>query len=396
MTRLWKIRGVPQFYSWGSPARDSLVAKLGGLLGTTGVSEETPCAELWFGAHPNAPSPLVIDSQRTLAQLLSTDLVGDSQKKSTQEALPFLLKVLDINSVLSIQAHPNRELARKLHRQDPNNFPDDNHKPEIGIALSTTRLLYGFKKEAEMQAFIQLHPDFEKAVQELVSSDSGARIGYIERLVRTFYSLTSLQVETLNSILYKSISKRTDLDANEALFMKLWTDHPHHDVGLLIALLLNQVELQRFEGVFIRANVPHAYLSGQLVECMANSDNVVRAGLTSKHQDRETLLGMLDFKSEYPNILKAGSKEGADVTASSSGVAWYPRLCDEFQLGLIDEQASIQATGPMILLSIDGDAEVCIESESCPLLPGEAVYLHGSAATVSVRSATPSLTVVAR
>lgn len=290
-----------QNYAWGKLGGHSAVASLyqsakpGYKLDST-----APYAELWMGTHPNGPAfctaagDLLIDFIRrdpTVLGQKSRELFGDD--------LPFLFKVLSVNKALSIQAHPNKSHAEKLHASRPAVYKDPNHKPEMAIALTDFEGLCGFRPWDEIKTFINEIPPLQAAVGDDAAAAGAAdeTADRSEVLRRCFTGLITCD----KSVLAEQLDKhKADVEGKEAktasdqLFLRLLAQFPG-DVGCFVLYFLNHVRLQPGEAMFLGPNLPHAYLAGDCIECMACSDNVVRAGLTPKLIDADTLCEMLDY-----------------------------------------------------------------------------------------------------
>lgn len=360
--RLIPISGFVQHYAWGRTFDHALVAKLAGV-----PREERPYAELWFGAHPNGPSSMVGQSG-TLAEALSAapDQLLGSQISARFGALPFLLKVLSIAKPLSIQAHPDRQLARALHARSPEQYPDDQHKPEMALALTETALLYGFRERSEIEQWMARLPDLQQIVRSDPLSACNDR-EWIAKHYRALYQASPDAVGKACRALAKS--EFTNQDPCLTEFLKLVSvDYPRGDVGILNFIFLNCELLAPGEAVFIGPNVPHAYLWGELLECMANSDNVVRAGLTKKPKDVETLLRMLRYEPDRMQRLSPRHGE--------YGKEYRPPV-DEFMLDILDQTKdySISPSGSEILLMLEGEATIGSGAQSIVLTPGAAVFV---------------------
>ncbi|XP_075361769.1 mannose-6-phosphate isomerase isoform X3 [Mycteria americana] len=249
--RVFPLSCAVQSYSWGKVGLESEVAKLlasGDPL--VQIQPDQPYAELWMGAHPRGDA-IIRDNripQKTLGQWIADNpaCLGAKVKDTFHGCLPFLFKVLSVNTALSIQAHPNKELAAKLHAQFPEHYPDANHKPEMAIALTPFEGLCGFRPVEEIVSFLQVAEG---------KDTSGS---------------------------------------NGDLLLRLHSQYPG-DIGCFAIYFLNLVRLEPGEAMFLGANEPHAYLQGDCVECMACSDNTVRAGLTPKFIDVLTLCEMLNY-----------------------------------------------------------------------------------------------------
>ncbi|KAJ1563661.1 Mannose-6-phosphate isomerase, partial [Cladochytrium tenue] len=228
---------------------------------------------------------------------------------ATAGELPFLFKVLSIRKALSIQAHPDKALAARLHAERPGVYKDGNHKPEMALALTPFEALIGFRPLREIHAHLTRFPELAAVVgsettQKLADAAGsagdntpagraalqalfGALMGADEAAMRA-------QLATLVGRLRAQAS--SPVGTLEELVVRLDSQFPA-DVGTFCALLLNYVKMEPGQAVFLAANEPHAYLSGDCVECMATSDNVVRSGLTPKYKDVATLVSMLTYRS---------------------------------------------------------------------------------------------------
>ncbi|KAG7473317.1 hypothetical protein MATL_G00094540 [Megalops atlanticus] len=309
--RVFPLACVVQKYAWGKLGLNSEVAKL--VLGgdpLAVIEDDQPYAELWMGAHPKGDA-LIKDnriSQRTLGQWIADypGCLGSKVKDTFQGQLPFLFKVLSVNTALSIQAHPNRELAAKLHAQFPEHYPDNNHKPEMAIALTQFEGLCGFRPVEEIVGFLKSVPEFHalvgnEAAEELQSSvGDGVRLSLA--LKKCFTRMMNCEkkvfVDQLN-MLVKRVSEeaaagKDTSGSNGELLLRLHSQFPG-DIGCFSIYFLNRVMLQPGQAMFLGANEPHAYLFGDCIECMACSDNTVRAGLTPKYIDVNTLCEMLNY-----------------------------------------------------------------------------------------------------
>ncbi|KFP85624.1 Mannose-6-phosphate isomerase, partial [Acanthisitta chloris] len=300
-----------QNYSWGKVGLESEVAKLlasGDPL--VQIQPDRPYAELWMGTHPRGDA-IILDNripQKTLGQWIADNpaCLGAKVKDTFQGQLPFLFKVLSVNTALSVQAHPNKELAAKLHAQFPEQYPDANHKPEMAIALTPFEGLCGFRPVEEIVCFLQNVPELRAligavAAEQLERSGSDDPRGVSAALRVCFTRLMKSEkkffVDQLN-MLVKRISQAAEgkdtSGSNGALLLRLHSQYPG-DIGCFTIYFLNLVKLEPGEALFLGANEPHAYLHGDCVECMACSDNTVRAGLTPKFIDVLTLCEMLNY-----------------------------------------------------------------------------------------------------
>ena len=305
-----KLDCAIQSYAWGKRGTNSCVARFKESQNEEfKIDENKSYAELWMGTHSNGPSII----SETKAKL--NDYIGGD--------LPFLFKILSVNQALSIQAHPNKQLARILHSNDPKNYPDSNHKPEMLIALTKFQALCGFRPSDEIKM------NFEK-IPELVKLCDGMFIGDEESLKKCFSSMMNRDELFIREIFERFLQnyKTYSIDSKLVeLFDRLHAEYPF-DIGCFSIFLLNYFELEPNEAVYLQANVPHAYLYGDGVECMACSDNVVRAGLTPKYKDVKTLVEMLDYKMSKASLV--------DAVRQNDFIHEYKPMVDEFSVQRIE------------------------------------------------------------
>jgi len=241
-----------------------------------------------------------------------------------------LFKVLSVEKALSIQTHPTKEQAKRLHAKNPNLYPDENHKPEIAIALTPLKLLYGFKTYEEIALAIRSIKAFSSLVDsEVVDIFLSAAAKDKEERFKNFYSelmklsLTEegrFKLKSATSNLLSELAERATLSEVEKLILQLADVYPD-DVGLFAPLLMNLVTIMPGQAIFTEPGVLHTYIAGDILEAMANSDNVVRAGLTNKPCDVETLLEIVSYSPKLPPIINLAPSlipnfSGFDVKAA--------------------------------------------------------------------------------
>lgn len=316
------LRCAIQQYAWGRIGADSAVASLSQSANKDfSLQTDQPYAELWMGTHPKGPS-VVASSEHAGISLnewiaKQPECLGSKVRAKFGDQLPFLFKVLSVNKSLSIQAHPNKTHAEQLHAERPDKYPDPNHKPEMALALTPFEGMNGFRPVQEIVNFLQTVPELRAVVEEenasalsaaLSASDgkglseecrAGLRKCLTAIMTKEVKDMTS-QLETLISRLKAEDAAGKDLTTNNgALVLRLYSQFPG-DVGCFVSYLFNHIILQPGQAMFLGPNEPHAYLSGNCMECMACSDNVVRAGLTPKFKDIPTLCDMLTYLSSTP------------------------------------------------------------------------------------------------
>ncbi|XP_049269649.1 mannose-6-phosphate isomerase [Rhipicephalus sanguineus] len=290
-----------QKYHWGKRGPSSLVAQLA-LEGKhlASIDETTTYAELWMGTHPSCPSQ-VRGTDKTLASYITEhpECLGSSVRAVFGVHLPFLFKVLSVGAPLSIQAHPTKVMAKKLHEARPDLYPDSNHKPEIAIALTDFEAFCNFRPLQEITNLLKGLPELQQVLGPLAEQplSSKAELHTWFKAVITAPAKVFLpQLEKLAERLEKNVEAAGIPNELATVFLKVHDSYPD-DIGCFVIFFLNYVKLKPGEALFLAADEPHAYIYGDCVECMACSDNVVRAGLTPKHKDVETLCAMLTYNS---------------------------------------------------------------------------------------------------
>ena len=371
---MYRLEHTMRNYAWGS--RTAFAQ----LFNTAPAAE--PQAELWFGTHPAAPSRLA--DGRLLTEIVE---------------LPFLLKVLAAEKPLSIQAHPcpaqaaagfARENAAGIPIDDPQrNYRDPNHKPELLLALTNFSALCGFRPWDEAQrSWVRLtelatrylqgaHSEAAKNVLTQVSADLEAE--NYSSAVRTILgehdasSTLCLAMQAAAEANPEYVSH--DLALETAL--NISEDFPG-DPGVLMALLLQRVDLLPGQAIYLSAGVIHAYLHGVGVEVMACSDNVLRGGLTNKHVDVAEFLAISCFQPSTDPLIPP-------IPMDEHVMSFQPDV-EEFQLQVIrgSQQAPLQQHGPHIVLCISGNAFVQQGGERLSLRPGQAVYVPAGEAAPTV------------
>ena len=380
-------------YAWGSR---TVIAEL---LGEP-VPSPHPQAEIWLGAHPAAPSRLRrADGAGTrLDDVVRTDpdaVLGADRARRWDGRLPFLLKVLAADEPLSLQAHPSlaqaldgfaRENAAGLALDAPDrNYRDANHKPELICALTEFAALVGFREPARTLALLAaLDVPELTAHAELLAAQPGP--DGLRALFTTWITLPQSVLDTLVPALQDGAVRVASAGGgfrDEARTILELSERYPGDSGVLAALLLNRVTLEPGQAMYLPAGNLHAYLSGAGVELMANSDNVLRGGLTPKHVDVPELLRVLDFTAPPPPV-RPGTPDEDWVR--------YDTPAEEFLLRRweVTERAkcAVPGAGARILLCTSGSATVTSPSGSLALDRGGAVFLAAGDAGVELASDT--------
>ena len=428
MDRIFPLKCQVKTYAWGKLGEASLV----GCLAAEGLEEleltdAVPYAELWMGTHPSGPSMVMLSSPwRTVTPLsewikLNPSLLGPARpdralarierRKSmlrlTASSLPFLFKILSVRTALSIQAHPDKALAAQLHARQPDMYKDDNHKPEMAVAITPFEALCSFQSGysilencratpelvaligddtvADLDDAVSARSEAEHYAERPLSPKAGNRTPVLfaqgseglttpsgvdvhqafraalrEVFTRLITAPAQRVQEQLQALVKRIASTNKMLRAPvDDLAMRLHEQYPA-DVGVFCAYLLNYKQLQPGEALFLAANEPHAYISGDCAEVMATSDNVVRAGLTPKWKDVDTLCEMLTYKDGAPYIVTPTQ------TVDEPHVYTYtpPAEIEEFMLDRVElpeEGAAAKlpaSTGLAVLIVVNGTVAI--------------------------------------
>ncbi|ALO94212.1 Mannose-6-phosphate isomerase [Streptomyces hygroscopicus subsp. limoneus] len=308
-------------YAWGSPTA------IPHLLGVEPTGE--PQAEMWMGAHPGAPSRT---ARGTLAEVIDADPERELGARAVARFgphLPFLLKILAAGAPLSLQVHPDLKQAQEGYADEERrgipvdapyrNYKDANHKPELVCALTEFDGLCGFRDPVQAADLLDgLGVDSLKPYVDLLHAHPAE-----EALREVLTAILSADREEMAHTVAEATAACTRLGGAYAPYADIAHHYPG-DPGVIAAMLLNHVRLQPGEALYLGAGIPHAYLNGLAVEIMANSDNVLRCGLTPKHVDVPELLRIVRFEPTDPGVLRPeASPEGEEV---------YETPIDEFRL----------------------------------------------------------------
>jgi mannose-6-phosphate isomerase len=380
------LRPEIQPYAWGS---HTAIAELQG----RPAAAERPEAELWMGAHPSAPSG--VERGGVLATLDAVIAADPEAELGPQVArrfggrLPFLLKVLAAEKALSIQVHPSRAQAEAGYRRenelglgprDPRrNYVDDWPKPELLCALTRFEALAGFRDPADAAALLR-----ELAVSRLAPLAAGLADAAAPSTAALAAILSWPQDDRAALIddVVTACARLASVPGGRyaqaaAALTRVAGDHPG-DIGLVAALLLNYRVLEPGEAVFMPAGGLHAYLRGTGIELLANSDNVLRAGLTGKHIDVPELLRLTDPAAEVPVV--AGRDGGNGITVYDSPVPEFTLYTAE----LADGDATLPGDGPRLVLCTAGATVLRAPGETVKAGRGESVFVPASDGQVTV------------
>ncbi|WP_435604616.1 mannose-6-phosphate isomerase, class I [Streptomyces sp. bgisy130] len=378
-------------YAWGS------TTALPELLGTAPTGE--PQAEMWLGAHPGAPSRIDRGAGPvSLAEVIDAAPeaeLGADTVRAFGPRLPFLLKLLAAGSPLSLQVHPDRTQAAEGFADEERrgipidaghrNYKDANHKPELIVALTPFDGLCGFRHPAQAADLLEgLGVDDLKPYVDILraSPEEDALRVVLTAVLGAEHHAIAGTVERA-AVAADQLAAKGGPHADAYAAYAVLAHHYPGDPGVLAAMLLNHVRLQPGEALFLGAGIPHAYLGGLGVELMANSDNVLRCGLTPKHVDVPELLRVVRFEAGDAGVLRPEDVNGEEV---------YETPIDEFRLSRFVAAPgaaphALPSRTPQILLCTAGtvrlrEADAGAEAEAgagdgagLALAPGESVFV---------------------
>jgi mannose-6-phosphate isomerase len=383
---VYKLKGKVLNYAWGGSAFLPEFLNIPN-------PEHKPFAEYWMGAHPLAPSELVTaEGNLSLYTLVRENPEQFLSAKTISRfgELPYLFKVQDVKDILSIQVHPNKEEAEKGFAREeaggvpinaPNrNYKDKNHKPEVMVALSEFWLLHGFKANAAIAQTLENVPEFNILLPFFRKEGLSALYRFVMEMDQADVNVI------LTNLIKRELRKKNDGELTKEM-PGWWVNKLFHDKkefgdidrAVFSLYFFNIVKVNPGEGVFQSAGIPHAYMEGQCVELMANSDNVLRAGLTPKHIDVPELMKHTVFESIVPNVMKGD--------AVLLGETIYPCPVPDFGIARIELPAGsdyeTKANSLELLVVTEGgilvnNSLVLKRGEAMAVMAGETYHIQAS------------------
>ncbi|WP_348959269.1 mannose-6-phosphate isomerase [Enterobacter cloacae complex sp. Mu1197] len=376
-----KLINSVQNYAWGSK---TALTDLYGIANPNNL----PMAELWMGAHPKSSSKIEDASGqvRSLRDVIEVDkaaLLGDKVAQRFGE-LPFLFKVLCADQPLSIQVHPNKQASEIGFAKEnaagipldaaERNYKDPNHKPELVFALTPFLAMNAFREFSEIISLLQPVAGAHNAIAHFLENPNA------DALSQLFASLLNMQGEEKSHALAVLKAALDSQQGEPWETIRLISEFYPDDSGLFSPLLLNVVKLNPGEAMFLFAETPHAYLQGVALEVMANSDNVLRAGLTPKYIDIPELVANVKFVAKpAAELLTQPVKNGAELD--------FPIPVDDFAFSLHDlssAETSVAQESAAILFCVEGEATLRKGEQRLALKPGESAFVAANESPVSV------------
>jgi mannose-6-phosphate isomerase len=394
------LRGAIRTYAWGS--RTAIAEFTGRPAPTT-----HPEAELWLGAHPGDPARLEgPDGDVSLLDAITADPdaeLGPAVCHRFGNTLPFLVKVLAADEPLSLQAHPSSEQAVEGYERENRagvpvnspvrNYRDRSHKPELLVALSDFDALAGFRPAARSVALMRALevPALDPYIALLTDQSDAAGL---RALFTTWITAPQPDIDVLiPAVLEGAVayirSGAKEFAGEARTLLELGERYPG-DAGVLAALLLNRVALTPGEGIFLAAGNLHSYLHGVGMEIMANSDNVLRGGLTPKHVDVPELLRVLDF-TPVPDARVSTHRNGIELVYDTPAPEFAASvlILDGENLGH-EVDAPALHDGPQILVCTEGSVILRAKSDEVRVQRGDAVWVAADDGPIRLEASTPS------
>ncbi|KAH8717120.1 RmlC-like cupin domain-containing protein [Phaeosphaeriaceae sp. PMI808] len=358
-------------YEWGKIGKESLVATLCEQTPGTDfkLNPKSPYAEMWMGTYPDLPS-YVLSTGEDLQDVLdkhSDELVGNAvTKKFNHTKLPYLPKVLSIAKALPLQLHPNKEMTSRLHAKNPDQFTDPNHKPEIALALGDFEAFCGFKPLEKIERLLQL-PPLQKFLPQVKKPEFDDQV--LKHVVRPCLKLNdSLMIQPKDAFSEDSYIPE--------MIPRLSKQYDKADNGTLVALItMDYLRLKEGESIYIPADGIHAYLSGNIIECMARSNNVLNTGFCPR-ADRDSIDVFTSVLTFTPHDAKECILPSQSFGRSQNGKSnLYAPPLSEFSMyatTLADGESDIigKVDGPSIMIITEGEGTLSADDEKYNLSAG--------------------------
>ena len=394
------LRGAIRTYAWGSR---TAIAEFTGRPAPTAHPE----AELWLGAHPGDPARLEsADGAVSLLDVIGADPeaeLGPAVRARFGDALPFLVKVLAADEPLSLQAHPSTEQAVEGYQREDRagvplnspvrNYRDRSHKPELLVALSDFQALAGFRP-AERSAALMRALGVRELEPYIALLTGQSDADSLRALFTTWITAPQPDIEALIPVVLEGAvsyirSGATEFADEARTILELGERYPG-DAGVLAAILLNRIGLAPGEGIFLPAGNLHSYLNGVGMEVMANSDNVLRGGLTPKHVDVPELLRVLDF-TPVPDARVATHRDGIELEYQTPAAEFAASVLtlDGADLGH-EVDAPSSHDGPQILVCTQGSVVARSKSDEVRMDRGMAAWVAADDGPIRVEASVPS------
>jgi len=353
---------------------------------------------MWMGDYPELPAK-VLETGEDLGEVLKKNqetLLGQQSVRKFGPVLPFLPKILSIAKALPLQIHPNKDLAARLHKENPEQFTDDNHKPEIAIALGPFEVFAGWKPTEDIKALFNHLDPLTKFLPKEDSLVPNKNIIFNDETVRT---ITKNILEASDETIAQTQNELAKVPREELgkqayildLLPRLQLQYSKEDPGNLVALLcMSFLKLDAGQAIYVPADAPHAYLSGDIVECMARSNNVLNTGFCPR-ADRDNIQVFTSAMTFKPHRIDEALLPSTQTNRSKEGKSdLYAPPLSEFnmlrtRLGRGETETISAAKGPSVLFVTGGDGNLAADGQKWDLKEGY-VFFVGPETEVSYES----------
>ncbi|KAG2114539.1 RmlC-like cupin domain-containing protein [Suillus clintonianus] len=378
--QVFRLIPATQSYPWGKKGSNSLVAQLADGAGIPDfkIDESKPYAELWMGTHPNAPTRVLSTGHLLSEHLVAhPELVGESVIKRfglENGQLPFLFKVLSFDKALPVQIHPDKQTAEHIHLENPRAYVDSNHKPEMVLALSEFTALCGFLPTFQVSEFLSVVPEFASLfpsdiVQNLKSvarsPDESERKTALKELLSSYANVDNEKASVQLKLLverYRAGQESDEEKTVKSLVLQLH-DMYQDDSGVFCAFILNYFNLKPGHAFSVATGEPHAYITGDIIECMATSDNTIAVAFSPPEQrDVQNFLSNVQYNPTpgktfiQPTMFTRGS------THTNGSLLYNPPIYELAVMQVIAAKGGTEShhklRGPSIAVVIEGEGTV--------------------------------------
>lgn len=380
-------------YPWGKTGKESIAARLceegKGYSGDDEkksqfkIDSEKPYAEMWMGDYPDLPS-IVRENGKPLKDVIEEDpetwLGKATVDKFKNHDIPFLPKVLSIAKALPLQLHPNKDLATELHKKDPQNFTDPNHKPEIALALGDFEAFCGFKPLDRIEKLLQISPGLKAFIPPDEKSFNDQTL---KKVVNKMLKAEDDDVQLVYTEITNTSGSEWGKDDEyiPTLAPRLAKQYSKADPGILVALItMNFLKLKAGDSIYIPADGIHAYLAGDIIECMARSNNVLNTGFcpAAERNSADLFCDTLTFKPHSAEQCMLPPKE-----LSSNTKLYSPPLSEfdvtETSLKQGEKEDLKAAGGSRLIIVTKGKGSLSVDGQSAQVSEGQTFFVKAGA-----------------
>ncbi|KAL8758539.1 MAG: hypothetical protein Q9184_003892 [Pyrenodesmia sp. 2 TL-2023] len=368
-------------FPWGKKGKDSLAATLCSKTPGFELDESKEYAEMWMGDYPAVPAK-DLKTGKELHQVVNENqeqLLGRNCIDKFGRELPFLPKILSIAKALPLQIHPNKELAEKLHKQDPEKFTDTNHKPEIAIALGPFEVFAGWKSNNDIQVLFGVLSPMKRF---LPAQNAPFNNETLRQICQNILTASDEEIAKTQDELAKIPREKYGEQAYILdVLPRLQKQYSKEDPGNLVALLtMNFLQLSAGDAIYVPADAPHAYLSGDIVECMARSNNVLNTGFCPRagRDSIDLFNAALTFSPHNAEEVKLGTSQ-TDKSENGKTHEYAPPMSEFNMLKTRlkeGETEKIRAiAGPSVLFATTGSGKLTADGQTHDISEGYVFFV---------------------